>query len=64
MIDHRYNADWDSSEAIANFSTRHIFNIYKRKQKRDELLKQLKARTVVEMFPDRRPPPYPRIPKT
>lgn len=52
-MDDEYDADWDSPEARANFATRHIFNIYERKRKRDELLKQFQEEPVVEMFPRR-----------
>lgn len=53
-----YDPEFDSPEAKANFATRHIYNIHKRKKKRDELLEQYRREKVVKMFPGRGPSSY------
>ena len=49
----KYDPNFDSPEARANFATRHIYNVFDRKRRRDELIKQFKNEKVVQMFPGR-----------
>lgn len=46
-----YDPEFDSPEARANFSTRHIFDLNERKRRRDELLAEYKKEKVVQLFP-------------
>jgi len=48
---YRYDPEFDSPEARANFQTRHIWNIYERRMRRDELLEKYRREKVVNMFP-------------
>ncbi|WP_162622903.1 hypothetical protein [Salinisphaera orenii] len=54
-MDDTYDPEFDSPEARANFATRHIRHPGKRKQRRDELLRQYADKTVVSMHPGRKP---------
>jgi len=49
-----YDPEFDSPEARANHAARNIRNLVKRRERRNELLKQFQAETVVEMFPGRK----------
>ena len=50
-MDDKFDPEFDSPEARANFATRHIYNIHKRKKRREELLEQFRNEKVVSMFP-------------
>ena len=60
----KYDPDFDSPEARANFATRHIVNVAERRDRRNQLLKQLKSEPIVEMFPGRESRPDPEAIKT
>lgn len=50
-MDDKFDPEFDSPEARANFATRHIFNIHQRKKRREELLEQFRNEKVASMFP-------------
>ena len=49
-----YDSGFDSSEARANYLTRHIRNLHERRRTRDELIQQFRKEKVVDIFPGKK----------